>query len=84
VSKGMAAMYRPSGDQRGEKRPCDPGSIEAWRLLGSNNQIDESALPRLPELKTILPPSGDQFGFIWGLGSAGISCWALPPCGETM
>jgi len=54
----MATMYRPSGDQRGEKRPFESGNVEIWFVFTSRirTALAGSAGP-LP--KAILLPLED-------------------------
>src|SRR6516165_1795452 len=57
----FATIYRPVGDKRGPNMPSDPGTTEIWWLLKSITRIVAwASSPRPP--KTILVPSGDQFG----------------------
>src|SRR5580704_4241414 len=60
-SRDTPSRYRPSGDQRGEKYPRDPGRSEIWWLTRSSTWTVEESSIGLPE-KAILLPSGDQLG----------------------
>ena len=60
-SAERAGIYLPSGDRRGEYIPCDPGNVVIWWVARSRiRMVDAGSVP-VPE-KTILLPSGDQFG----------------------
>ena len=56
-------MEWPSGDQRGENIPTDPGSVVTWLPSSSRMQITlfGSSPASLLVEKTIFRPSGDQF-----------------------
>src|ERR1700722_8407887 len=56
----VAAMYLPSGDQRGEKSPLDSGKAET-RLDPRSMVLIGSLLLISPEPKTSEFASGDQF-----------------------
>src|SRR5262249_25000151 len=64
----VATTKRPSGDQRGEPSPSDPGKVEIRRLRRSQISMSVCPGPR-PVAEGTAPnkidcPSGDQFGSI--------------------
>src|ERR1700678_1946977 len=63
VFQESAAMKRPSGDQRGDHVPADPGTTVTCRLSRSRSRRSPvSAFLADAESKTIFFPSGDQSG----------------------
>src|SRR5579864_3465277 len=57
-----AAMYFPSGDQRGEKRFSAPGKSDTFLVCKSRMEIPRAVGPALCKDKTMDRPSGDQLG----------------------
>ena len=56
-------MKRPSGDQRGDHIPSEPGSAEIWFVFRSTTWMDSSpAVSFPPAPKASDAPSGDQDG----------------------
>src|SRR6202042_3812446 len=81
-----AAIERPSGDQRGENMPTDPGTVETFLLSRSTmlmTLFGSAPPPGLVE-KTTLRPSGDQLGSVSNPLSSGKSLCGLPPADDTM
>ena len=80
----VAAMYRPSGDHRGEMSPSEPGRTEAARVLMSNTYmlviVPEFFLGSEP-VNTIELPLGDQPGSVCRRSPGSISM-RLPPEAE--
>jgi hypothetical protein len=64
-SGDIATIDRPSGDQRGENMPSDPGIVVTWRLARSRMRRTLFWFWFQPLQNTILRPSGDQFGSVW-------------------
>src|SRR4051812_724324 len=62
ASSAIAAMYRPSGDQRGEYMPSDPATTASWWVARSRMRTLPFRWKGPAVVKTILLPSGDQFG----------------------
>src|ERR1035437_4343152 len=75
------SMYRPSGDQRGDQRPCDPGTSMIWPLERSRMRMIrfEGAMAVSFEVKTIFRPSGDQLASNWPILSDGKIISGFPP-----
>src|ERR1017187_1073276 len=76
------SMYRPSGDQRGDQRPCDPGTSVIWPLERSRMRMIrfEGAMAVSFEVKTILRPSGDQLASNWPKWGSCLSTVATTGC----
>jgi hypothetical protein len=74
-------MEWPSGDQRGENIPTDPGRVVTWLLSSSRMQMTlfGSSPASLLVEKTIFRPSGDQFASVSGPASPGRSSRGVPP-----
>src|SRR5580704_4054236 len=79
-------MLRPSGDQRGEVMPSEPGSGATLLLARSRTLTVLFGFPRPsgPVAKTIFCPSGDQVGSVSGSRSLGRRRRGTPPCEETI
>src|SRR5664279_1061286 len=77
--RSSPAIYRPSGDQRGEKKPLDPGMVSICRVDTSKIRSFSSFVGSVSEQKSNLVPSGDQFGSLLPPASLGNSFRALPP-----
>src|SRR5258708_24584996 len=76
-SEDVAAIDRPSGDQRGEAIPRDPGRTVIFLVARSSTLTTlPASLPAsgLVE-KAILSPSGDHVGSVWRCGYSGSSLW---------
>ena len=78
-SDEFAAMKRPSGDQRGEKRPTDPGTVVTFLLGMSSRYTALFGFHPPGESKTICFPSLDQSASSLGILSAGKSRCGAPP-----
>src|SRR5580700_5646674 len=80
-------MKRPLGDHRGDHTPSDPGSVVIWWLARSRTRKlktpDDSPGVSSVE-KTILCPSGDQFGSPCPSLSSGRRGRGVPPWEGTM
>src|ERR1035441_9308232 len=70
----MATRYRPSGDQRGDHMPTDPGTFST-RPVVMSRMLKEYPFGSVMALdsKTILCPSGDQYGSYSAPSSSGRS-----------
>src|SRR5215831_2665317 len=60
-SADVAAIYRPSGDQRGEYRFSDPGTVET-RFVRKSSMYRDLSLDCSILANRIEFPSGDQVG----------------------
>jgi hypothetical protein len=78
----MAAMYFPSGDQRGEKRFSAPGKSETFSVFKSRMEIPRAVIPALCIDRTMDSPSEDQDGSN-PASDPGIKSRGVPPLGET-
>src|ERR1700722_8705681 len=77
------AMKRPLGDHRGDHTPSDPGSVVIWWLSRSRTrktELEKSIVWSVE--KTILCPSGDQFGSPCPSLSSGRRGRGVPPWEE--
>src|ERR1700754_4773257 len=81
------AMKRPLGDHRGDHTPSDPGSVVTWWLARSRTRKlkTPNVSPAVSSVeKTILCPSGDQFGSLCPSLSSGRRDRGVPPWEGTM
>src|SRR5207245_9507570 len=76
-----AAIYRPSGDQRGLNSPSDPGTVTVLCVFKSTIRIFKPSVSCTKYPNIMRVPSDDQLASIWFRLSGRISS-ALEPSGE--